>query len=169
MHGVPCPSVVCFLPVGRIMKTAQETAASMVKGKPMTRATRKDTSSSGQHSSVKDGYACLVTAIESASRQMVGRAAAALNQALVIRNWLVGAYLVEYEQHGKDRATYGDALLETLCRDLTALGLKGFGVSLLERMRRLYLLYPQVASVIRQPLVTEFADIPAHSGSYPIP
>lgn len=66
------------------------------------------------------GYARLVTAIATASRDMVGRAAAAVNQALVIRNWLVGAHIVEYEQAGSDRAKYGARLLERLaggCRE----------------------------------------------------
>ena len=61
---------------------------------------------------------------------MVGRAATAVNQALVIRNFLVGAHIVEYAQHREDRARYGDALLPSLSRDLTARGLKGFGASI---------------------------------------
>jgi hypothetical protein len=40
------------------------------------------------------------------------------NQALVIRNWLVGAWLVEFEQSGKDRAKYGQKLLESVAADL---------------------------------------------------
>jgi hypothetical protein len=56
-------------------------------------------------------YASLVKAINSATAQLQGRAAAAVNQALVLRNWLVGAYIVEFEQNGKDRAKYGLGLL----------------------------------------------------------
>lgn len=36
----------------------------------------------------------------------------AVNQALTLRNWLVGAYIVEYEQDGEDRAAYGEALVK---------------------------------------------------------
>ena len=49
-------------------------------------------------------YRQLLTAISSAHTQSVGRAAAAVNQGLVLRNWLVGAYVVEFEQDGEDRA-----------------------------------------------------------------
>ena len=42
---------------------------------------------------------------------MVTRAAVAVNQALVLRNWLIGAYIVEFEQNGTDRAKYGTRLL----------------------------------------------------------
>ena len=31
-----------------------------------------------------------------------------------MRNWLIGYYIVEYEQHGKDRAEYGTQLLKKL-------------------------------------------------------
>ena len=43
-------------------------------------------------------YEQLVTAIDSASQALLGRAAKAVNQALVVRNWLIGAHLLEFEQ-----------------------------------------------------------------------
>lgn len=64
------------------------------------------------------------------------------------------------QQHGSDRARYGARLLETLSRDLSACGLRGVSVSMLERMRRLYNVYPQLASLIPSPVVTEFGDTP---------
>ena len=43
------------------------------------------------------------------------RAKAAANRSvdrlLTLRNWLIGAYIVEYEQNGEDRAAYGEELL----------------------------------------------------------
>lgn len=102
-------------------------------------------------------YAQLLAAIDSTSQRLVGRAAAAVNQALVIRNWLIGAYIVEFEQHGEDRARYGTRLLPRLAEDLKKRDRKGFGVSMLELMRRFYQVYPQLAAKISQPLVTEFA------------
>lgn len=100
-------------------------------------------------------YTQLVKAIDSASAQLLGRAAAVVNQALVIRNWLVGAYLVEFQQSGEDRAKYGDRLLASLSGDLHARGLNGFSISTLERMRRLYQCYPQLAGRIPSTLLTE--------------
>ena len=59
-------------------------------------------------------YASLVKAINSVTAQLQGRAAAAVNQALVLRNWLVGAYLVEFEQHTGQRVA-GDATRREDC------------------------------------------------------
>jgi hypothetical protein len=100
-------------------------------------------------------YTQLLKAIDDTSQHLVGRAVAAVNQALVIRNWLVGAYIVEFEQHGEDRAKYGARLLETLASDLTARRVKGMGVSILERSRRFYLLYPAFRAAIPQSVIEQ--------------
>jgi len=100
-------------------------------------------------------YAQLIKAIDSTSRHLLGHAAAVVNQSLVIRNWLIGAYIVEFEQNGEDRAKYGARLLRRLALDLKGRELCGFGVSILELMRRLYHIYPQLAAKIPSPLVTE--------------
>jgi predicted nuclease of restriction endonuclease-like (RecB) superfamily len=102
-------------------------------------------------------YEQLVTAIDVASQALLGRAAKAFNQALVLRNWLIGAHLIEFEQSGQDRATYGEQLLSNLAADLKRRGLKGLGMSMLKNCRRFYRLYPQ----IRQSLPGQFAAIPA--------
>ena len=39
-----------------------------------------------------------------------------LQQILSLRNWLIGAYIVEFEQAGEDRAAYGEALVRTLAK-----------------------------------------------------
>lgn len=70
-------------------------------------------------------YVQLLKAIDSTSQHLLGRAAAAVNQALVIRNWLIGAYIVEFEQNGEDRARYGSKLLDCLSRDLVNRGIEG--------------------------------------------
>src|SRR5260370_21479143 len=102
-------------------------------------------------------YEQLVTAIDVASQALLGRAAEAFNQALVLRNWLIGAHLIEFEQSGQDRATYGEQLLSNLAADLKRRGLKGLGMSMLKNCRRFYRFYPQ----IRQSLPGEFEAIPA--------
>jgi predicted nuclease of restriction endonuclease-like (RecB) superfamily len=89
-------------------------------------------------------YTALIKAINSASTQLQSRAAAAVNQALVLRNWLVGAWIVEYEQNGKDRAKYGDQLLATLAEDLKLKGLSGLHERLLRTCRLCYQIYPQI-------------------------
>ena len=34
-----------------------------------------------------------------------------VNLRLTVRNWLIGFYIVEFEQSGKDRAKYGEKLI----------------------------------------------------------
>ena len=80
--------------------------------------------------------------------ESAGRAAGAVNQTLVLRNWSIGAHLVEYEQDGSDRAAYGARLLFRLAADLRRRQVPGTSPDQLERMRTLYLLYPQVAQGI---------------------
>jgi len=114
-------------------------------------------------------YRQLLTAIASAHTQSVGRAAAAVNQGLVLRNWLVGAYVVEFEQGGEDRAKYGEQLLERLAKDLGKRGIGGMGLSMLRTFRQFYQTYPQIgqsvtdflpAGSIRQSVIGELAEGP---------
>ena len=70
----------------------------------------------------------------------------AVDRSLVVRNYLFGWYIVEYEQHGADRAKYGAQTLRTLSSVLKARIGRGFSVDALERMRRFYLLYGHILS-----------------------
>ena len=107
-------------------------------------------------------YLSLVKAINAATTQLQSRAAAAVNQALVLRNWLVGAYIVEYEQAGKDRAKYGAKLLESLAADLKQREVKGLGdPRVLRDCRTLYLSYPQIRGLVTREL--ERHSAPANS------
>ncbi|MCY4603700.1 MAG: PDDEXK nuclease domain-containing protein [Gemmatimonadetes bacterium] len=73
-------------------------------------------------------------------------AARTVDSSLVVRNYLFGWYIVEYEQHGADRAEYGAQTLRTLSSVLKAKIGRGFSVDALERMRRFYLLYGHILS-----------------------
>ncbi|MBR3986955.1 MAG: DUF1016 family protein [Bacteroidales bacterium] len=73
------------------------------------------------------------------------QAAHAINLALTARNWLVGYYIVEFEQHGEDRAKYGDRLLNRLAQSINK---KGFEPRTLRLYRRLYIIYPQLGKEI---------------------
>lgn len=44
--------------------------------------------------------------------------AKAINRNITARNWLIGFYIVNYEQNGKDRAKYGERTLQKLAEDL---------------------------------------------------
>ncbi|MFM9950595.1 MAG: YhcG family protein [Saprospiraceae bacterium] len=83
------------------------------------------------------------------------RAVSAISQGLVVRNWLIGHYLVEFEQHGQDYAQYGERLLYRLSDELTAGGMKGMSYTNLTLYRKFYLTYPQLANVAKNHLSTE--------------
>jgi len=75
----------------------------------------------------KETYSTLITDLASLIEQ--GRTAAVryVNTALVTTYWLIGRRIVEYEQKGKERAEYGEVLLERLPKDLASKFGKGFG------------------------------------------
>lgn len=112
-------------------------------------------------------YPDLITALSELNQSAQTGAIKSVNRFLVLRNWLYGAYLVEYEQQGEDRAAYGTGLLDQIAKDLRARGVKGLGVSILRLTRRFFELYPQIRQSvlaecraiaelpIRQSLITE--------------
>jgi len=69
----------------------------------------------------------------------------AVNQMATLRNWLIGCYIVEYEQKGSDRAKYGDRLLKRLEERVNT---KGLNETLFLAARRFYSFYPQIADII---------------------
>src|SRR6218665_3562941 len=64
-----------------------------------------------------------------------------VNTELVKANWEIGRHIVEYEQHGQERAEYGSELLTRLSKDLRQRYGKGFGRRNVLDMRRFYLAY----------------------------
>ena len=74
----------------------------------------------------------------------------AVNVSLTLRNFLFGYYIVEYEQKGCDRAKYGDNLLDTLSKELSARGLKNISSAELSRFRQFYSIYPQILGILSQ-------------------
>ena len=70
------------------------------------------------------------------------KAVAAVNSAAVSTYWEIGRSIVEYEQGGQAKAEYGSELLKRLSRDLTDLYGSGFSMSNVNKMRKLYLVYP---------------------------
>lgn len=71
----------------------------------------------------------------------------AVNTALVKVNREIGRHIVEFEQHGQERAEYGSDLLTRLSKDLSILHGKGFGRRNVLDMRRFYLAYPKWQTV----------------------
>jgi len=112
-------------------------------------------------SSSEMNYSVLLEAIGQAHQQAQAGAAGAVNRQLILRNWIIGAYLVEFEQNGKDRAQYGARLIARVATDLASREISGLGVSMLKNCRQFFRLYPQ----IRQPAVGE---LPTAGNSLPI-
>lgn len=71
----------------------------------------------------------------------------AVNNQITETYWSIGHAIVEYDQHGIARATYGTAVLDNLSRDLTLRYGKGFSRSNLIRFRQFYQAYPIRATV----------------------
>ena len=61
--------------------------------------------------------------------------------------WKIGKYIVEYEQNGKEKAEYGSNLLKRISRDLTDIYGSGFGMSNVNKMRKMYIEYPTLQTV----------------------
>lgn len=97
-------------------------------------------------------YHTLVANISRVHQETLAGAAGAVNRHLLLRNWLIGAYLIEFEQRGEDRAAYGAGLLKRLSADLRRHGIEGCSPDLLERMRLCYQAYPQLRDQISSTL-----------------
>ena len=68
-------------------------------------------------------------------------AARNINSVLVATYWRVGRWIVEFEQKGKERAVYGDGLMEKISSDLNQEFGKGWSVNHLRNIRQFYLTY----------------------------
>ena len=69
----------------------------------------------------------------------------AINRFATIRNYIIGFYIVEYEQNGSDRAKYGDKLLKRLAERINK---RGINETLLKVSRAFYNNYPQIQSYL---------------------
>ena len=72
-------------------------------------------------------------------------AQSAVNQLLTLRNWIIGYYIVEFEQNGQDRAAYGTKLLGSLAKRLSVKGLDRTNLNL---CRLFYSKYPQICETL---------------------
>ena len=90
-------------------------------------------------------FESLVGRINLIQDALQAQAAHAVNLSLTARNWLVGYYIVEFEQHGKDRAKYGEKLLSRLSERLNR---RGFNLRRLRDYRHVYQVYPSLGTEI---------------------
>lgn len=105
----------------------------------------------------------LVTVIQHTHDAFLQQAVRAVNTAVTARNWMIGFYIVEYEQKGDDRARYGERLVEKLSQTLRKHRIRGMAAAELSRYRTFYLLYPQILGTVSQEFNDKTSKLPAIS------
>lgn len=89
----------------------------------------------------------LISSISQTHSAFQNAAVKSVNQMLTLRNWVVGYYIVEFEQNGEDRAAYGDRLIKNLAAELKQI--RGFSERNLYLCKQFYIIYPQVGTYLR--------------------
>jgi len=97
-----------------------------------------------------DGLAPLVAEVRSLIQSARRGAASVVNTLQVMTNFEIGRRIVEHEQQGAKRATYGQGLLKGLSRRLTDEFGRGFSEDNLSNMRRFFVLW--------EPRLSEFPN-----------
>jgi predicted nuclease of restriction endonuclease-like (RecB) superfamily len=101
-------------------------------------------------------FSNLKQGIKTISDSFRKNAMVAINTHLTIRNWLIGFYIVEYEQNGEDRAKYGAKLLQNLADGFDEDGLSYRNLNL---YRKFYNCYPQIGIYVPKFLEKHFSQI----------
>lgn len=89
------------------------------------------------------------------------KATVAVNLSMVHAYFEVGRMIVDEEQHGEERARYGDSIIKELSSYLTTRLGKGFSMTNLKQMRRFYKVYSQ--DEIGQRVSDQFPGLPVTS------
>ena len=98
-------------------------------------------------------FEALVGRIQATSDALQQDALVVINRSVTTRAWLTGYYIVEYEQHGADRAKYGEGLLKKLS---ARLGTDKYAVPTLKTYRLFYKLYPELSVEVCRYLESRF-------------
>ncbi len=93
-------------------------------------------------------FGTLVSSIRQVNDNLAAQAGRAVNMSLTLRNWMIGAYIDEYELRGADRANYGDKLLDSLSRELKKHGVSNSGRRQLYNYLSFYRIYPQIVRTV---------------------
>lgn len=92
----------------------------------------------------------LISTINSVHQTFQTKALQSVSVNLTLRNFIIGFYIVEYEQNGSDRAIYGAKLIENMAQKLSHI--KGMSTTALKLMRQFYLIYPQISQTLSDEL-----------------
>ncbi|HNY62666.1 MAG TPA: PDDEXK nuclease domain-containing protein [Bacteroidales bacterium] len=89
------------------------------------------------------GYEELINNIGSVYDKAKTNVVSAINVEMLKAYWEIGRFIVEFEQNGNIKATYGKELLVQMSKDLSVRYGKGFSRSNLTYMRQFYYKYPK--------------------------
>jgi predicted nuclease of restriction endonuclease-like (RecB) superfamily len=92
----------------------------------------------------------LISNIDEINLFFTQQVAKQVDTSLSLRNWLIGFYLVEYEQLGADRALYGTKLYKTLAKELKVKKIKGLSFTNLHLFKQFYQTYPQIVQTLSE-------------------
>lgn len=93
-------------------------------------------------------FAALVTAIQQVHEHCAAQVNRAVNASLTLRNWVIGGYIHHYELHGRDRATYGEGLVDRLASELAEQEVTACDRQRLYSYLAFFRAYPQVGDAI---------------------
>ena len=99
----------------------------------------------------------LFDAVSSLDKAFADNTAKAINRNITARNWLIGYYIVNYEQNGSDRAKYGAKTLQTLAERLNSRSLSYRNLKL---YRQFFMEFPSLAQPICDYIIKEFENEP---------
>jgi predicted nuclease of restriction endonuclease-like (RecB) superfamily len=97
----------------------------------------------------------LIRNIKDIHNLLQATASKAINISLTLRNWLIGYYIVEFEQKGEDRAKYGEKLLSTLEKQFSGIGIKGMTERRFREYRSFYNTYPEIRQTLTAELINK--------------
>lgn len=97
-------------------------------------------------------FTSLLNQINLTHHTLQQNAVKAVNSHITLRNWLIGCYIVEFEQNGDDRAKYGSQLLKELANKIK---IKGLTAPELSRCRQFFNTY--------RPFINHLNVLPAYN------
>jgi predicted nuclease of restriction endonuclease-like (RecB) superfamily len=103
-------------------------------------------------------FKMLAQQIESVHVALQTKAVNAVNSHITFRNWVIGLYILKYQQKGEDRAKYGNKLLEKLAIKFGKTTLRGLTAPELSRCRQFYITYPSILGTVSQKSVISKLD-----------
>ncbi len=109
------------------------------------------------------GYDAILSEVIDLLKSARRTSARTINTIMAATYWEIGRRIVEWEQSGKKRAAYGEALLNRLATDLTKRFSRGFSRQNLQQMRQFYLVYPpeKICQTLSGKLLSEKCQIPS--------